>query len=394
VTDADFAGLGNAEGRTFLCSTSRFSLLAMASGPVLAAWQAIEKRYQLRREGALSPELIATADPPWKEIECSPYFADAREVVMANLGLNDSGRATAKLIAWLQLFDPSYRVLLLEVIAAHFCVKEQDVQHLLTRVDKLYRAGDVVFTIKEPGDLGGIHRIFLRASDLARRLEVARPVPKIVSLGKAAPQDVKRRLIVPHDVGISGGQVAKAFESYYLAKDVDERCKGLPVESRYHQVAADSFMDFRRGLLRFDEVYFVFGRYTTEAEQKIRAALASYYQGESVKFDGSEVSNGSHKLGQALHLNETRRREFASLVCNDGLLKTIFEIPREELPHLKQERKYTDRINLMVRVESVPKGAAKLFTLRPLKPDVEPLFKRIAEHPPARGIASSAGDSG
>lgn len=385
VTESDFAELGNAEGRTFLCSASGFFLLALASRPVLAAWQAVEKRYQVWRDHALSPELVATADSCWKQIERSPYFARALQVVTANLGLNHSGGATAKLISWLLLFDRPYRLLLLEVIAAHYCVEEQDVQHLLARVNELYRQGDVVFTIKEPGDLGGIHRIFARDPDLTRRLELARPVPKIVSLGRGAAQDgTQPRLIVPHDVGISGRQVANPFRSYYLAEKVDEKCERCAVESRYHRVAGDSFTDFKRGMSRFGEVYFVFGRYTTDAERNIRDALAGHYQEEAVRFEGSAVCDESYKLGQALHLNSKRREEFASLVCDEVLMNTVFDIPPSKEKHLKRERKRTDRINLIVRVESVPKGAAKLFTLTPRKDGVEPLFKRIAEHPPAR----------
>jgi hypothetical protein len=101
-------------------------------------------------------------------------------------------------------------------------VKEQNVQYLLAKVDEIYRDGDVVFTIKEPADLGGIHRILARAPDLVRRLEVARPVPKIANLGKRSAQEgAKPRLIVLHDVGISGSQIARAFKSYYLADDFD-----------------------------------------------------------------------------------------------------------------------------------------------------------------------------
>jgi hypothetical protein len=387
VTDFDFAELGNAEGRTFLGRASGLVLIALASRPVLAAWQAVEKRHQLWDKGTLSAELIATEDSSWMEIERSSFFARARQVVMANLGLNDSRGATKKLIRWLLLFDPPDRFLLLEVIAAHYCVKEQNVQYLLAKVDEIYRDGDVVFTIKEPADLGGIHRILARAPDLVRRLEVARPVPKIANLGKRSAQEgAKPRLIVLHDVGISGSQIARAFKSYYLADDFDGMDEDWAAENRYHLVAADSFKDFRTGLLRFDEVYFVFGLYTEEAEDKIRTALASHYQPESLKFDGSVVCDGSYKLGEAFRqLNATRREEFASLVCNEGLLKTIFDISPQEESDLARERKHAERINLMVRVESVPKGAAKLFTLRPRDAAVEPLFKRIAEHPPARG---------
>lgn len=76
-----------------------------------------------------------------------------------------------------------------------------------------------------------------------------------------------------------------------------------------------------------------------------------------------------------------QRGKFAELVRDKGLLETIFEISPDVEEQLAKERKDTDQINLMVRVESVPKRAAQLFTLRPRKADVEPLFKCIAEHP-------------
>jgi hypothetical protein len=173
-----------------------------------------------------------------------------------------------------------------------------------------------------------------------------------------------------------------AFKSYYLAEEVDEKRDKWAVDNCYHRVPADSFKDFGTGMSRFGEVHFVFARYTSDAEAKIRDALACHYpKKESVQFHGSEVRDGSYKLGKALHLNPMRRQEFAGLVCNKSLLKAIFEISPDEEEQLEKERKDTDQINLMVRVESVPKGAATLFTLRPRKTGIEPLFKRIAEHP-------------
>jgi hypothetical protein len=390
LAESDFTELGHAEGRTFIYRSQEVVLLVLASAHVLAAWQAVEKRHEAQSGGKLNLEFVASRSDAWNTIKRFPLFNNALNVVVANLGQEDTGAAEARLISWLLQFDSGHRNCLLEVIAAHDCIQQVDVDRLLTSIEERYRRdqGDVVFTVKDSSDFGGIQRIFAQKPGLARRLNLGCPVREIVRIGRdvspTAPGDDSKnrpRLIVAHDVGVSGSQISKALHEYYLATEWREELAQIGDMRHYHRMKEADFADFKKGLSTFGEVCFIFGLYTPDAEQKIREAFGPGISPTLLRFDGRCIRDGSQTLEKAAELPPERRAEFAKLVQDEGLIRSMFEIPKEAESLLKRERDHTERINLIVRVGTVTKMTAQLFTLKPLKPGVEPLFERIEEHP-------------
>ncbi|MEJ9227619.1 reverse transcriptase domain-containing protein [Priestia aryabhattai] len=324
-----------------------------------------------------------------REILYSPYFEKAVEIIKEQSFYMDRElkHIEADLVTWIRRFDSKYHKSLLNVIASHSYIKEEDVESFFFEIKELLKEeNNIFFHIKSAEDHNGFHRIILSGFKHTRNLELDKFIGKVLEGIKSEHQ-----LVILAEIGISGSQICNALKWYYLSNDLTEKSKLKLIENeKYYDIPLDKHDDFKKNMRSFRKVHIVFTNYTEKCSSKIISEISSLLniQAENITFFPQENNIFFEKSILTSHPNiESKHKKlFEELIRDVDYIAKLFkfdETQKEQyhkyLKDLDKTRKrYNSDYNLILRKGSLPKKSHPIFTLE--SSDFSPLFEKTKEH--------------
>ncbi len=255
---------------------------------------------------------------------------------------------------------------LLYIIANHQSFTNADINNFMHILCTEYMNKDyLITTLKNPEENNGTHRLITLKTDypdLWRDLELIQMPQKLIKTKQT-------KIVFLTDIIISGSQVVKSFEKYYLKKD------SINKKDSYYILQPNEFDAFKEKLFLLDEIIFLSAAYTKHGEEKIR----NYFK--EIGYTGNIIFKGNDKeYSQCVYsglLNTKYKSVFEDFVTNQSFVNTHFITKGlqnyEQYSEITDNKTKFDNRNIFVRYNSMTKKRFFLFTLEP-KYYRKPLF--------------------
>lgn len=346
--------------------------------------------------------------------EIDDCICDAASIVKNHyLDKNDFEQAKDRVTNWLLLFNRvslkgsklqaymdsneySLKYLyetILAVLSKHVYISPEDITRfggLLT--DAMENSKSEIFTLKNiHKDKNGLqHLISETGAANLRILKVDNCFTNIVNLSS----DIEEIVIVC-DVGISGTELKKALDFYLRNSRQDneitdnERDDIIARESYFSFDHKDSALWslFKSNLCSVNKVVIVGALVTEKFKTRVEEVIKTLFtevndSGVSVEFRVAKVESKFNFCDFTDDMQAKRVALFKELLKDTDLLKSIFQ---ENWGMYSRSIKITDSkdkildSNMILRLQSTPKGRFRLFTMKP-KNGGESLLERRLEH--------------
>ena len=310
-------------------------------------------------------------------LRSSSHFRKACDVVRSNnytsgmiKGMADCERV---LLRWLEQFSDSEASVLLEVIASHQCITEEDVNSFISNV-KLHNTGSILFSTKDIADQGGMYRLFTltqEGQELNRSLDLSRAVSAI-----ANNESSGKKLVILTENILTGGQLKGNFERHYLSTG---KADSTYIDKQ-KLFEIDNKPKFIQGLKQFSEIVILSAAYTQRGADSLKKYLSSQLDicPSCVKFEGTPLDDSLCFFGKSEDISADTKREVQKLVSDMERVKTIFDVD-DEVSYKNRLKKF-EYTNLIVRPNSVTKKGMQIFVLPSKNKNIAPLFRLTKEH--------------
>lgn len=272
------------------------------------------------------------------------------------------------LYQWLSCFRNNEQIeAMLYIIANHQFLSDNDVSQFINNIKEYQNKSEhLITTLKTAEDNNGTHRLITletNEQDLWRGLDL-KDFPNKLMLTK------KEKIVFLSDIIISGSQIKKAFEDYYLAEALDDERRD---KEDYFTIDEDRFDDFKSKLLSLKEIVFISTIYTSKAKENIEEYFRSIKFQGTICFVGEEKDFNTCIFGGLI--DQENKNSFLFIVRNQEFINTNFEVSKFALKNAEfSENDAISERNRIVRFNSMPKKRLFLFTLQP-KYYNKPLFQ-------------------
>lgn len=318
-----------------------------------------KRLYQSQKEKCLFKPLISL-----DELKLDDNFSNAVNVLnnhyrYSNEKFKDTESIEFHLFNWLRCFGNEKEIkALLYVIAHHQYISATDAQKFIALI-KSYKITDDYFitTLKNTKDHNGTHRLITLQTDdadLWQQINLDEFPTKVMTTDK-------NKIIFLADNSISGGQIKKAFQKYYLNDIYDPN----QLKDGYFPINETRFNEFKTKIRSLQQIVFLCVVYTNKAKQ----AIQEYFT--SIGFHGEILFEGNEKdYEQCIFegLTERENKEiFTQIILNKDFMEANFEIHEKDKNFLEygfDPTKIQNR-NLLARVNSMPKMRFHIFTHQP-----------------------------
>ena len=183
-----------------------------------------------------------------------------------------------------------------------------------------------------------------------------------------------KKLIIITDVAISGSQTKKAFD-YYLKSNYEDETqlntfnetplapnKKSPKEERYHLFnTIEKCKKFQSNLNAFEQIVFLSPMMTKEYSENIKEYFKNKDLNVSFEYEGILLEEKLYLYGKS-GLNREQRELFDTLINDVELTSKIFSLKED---YYKNDLSQFDKMNLILRIQSLPAKHIRLFSLQP-----------------------------
>ncbi|ABK98628.1 reverse transcriptase domain-containing protein [Pelobacter propionicus] len=366
----------------FLAKHENELLVIVMSSSVMRTFEAISARaLALSRtnewELGHSRECYYNTFDVQDELYKSRSFNDALENLMSHLQCKDKSLMFSRIAEWLRLFNPEDQKVLVEVIAAHRCISDEDITKFLRFLDdNASTPGVVIGSLKTSADFGGLYRLLADAAyPHARKLQLDSWPSRLIDRSLSIEE-----LVVLNDVFISGNQVISALEKYYFLNHDPI----LAQDKNYHMIPGDNSLAFIEVVKNLKRITFFAAVCTETAQNEIKQFVEKWYKQEvgvipEIIVDAALIIDiKSVQLDNNPNILTKYQGRFREMITKEKM-SAIFEF-NDDIPlKFYNDHKIPDTKNLLIRIKSVPKRVFKIFVLQPKDKSVKPLFNCIFE---------------
>ncbi|MDG3434463.1 reverse transcriptase domain-containing protein [Vibrio parahaemolyticus] len=330
----------------------------------------------------------------------SPHYWEKDTNVVANRILN-----------WLLLFNPSslrgsdleafmkdkgYDFIflyesILDIISKHTPINQENVSSFKDKLEiSISNDKDTFFTLKNINrDKNGLqHLIQSCGADKLRTIELEDCFNDISKL-----QGNSHNIVILCDVGISGTEFRKALR-FYFKNAVYQNGKDVALNTETHKILVNKecyfdydptniphWNSFKQNFMNASSIKILTAASTKEFQSKVNLTLDELckefcLQKPEIIFDSSLVLKKYNYEHFEQEISHPKKELFLRLINDIELLKKIF---LDDWPLYKKSIKNPSKSNLILRLESTPKGRFRLFTMKD-KESGNSLFERRMEH--------------
>lgn len=330
----------------------------------------------------------------------SPHFWEKDINVVANRILN-----------WLLLFNPyslkgsdleefmkekNYDLsflydCILDIISKHTPISHENVSSFKDKLEvSISNKSDVFFTLKNINrDKNGLqHLIQSCGAEKLRTIKLEDCFNDIAKL-----QGQSHNIVILCDVGISGTEFRKALRFYFknavykggneLVLNADDHQNLVKKECYFdYDPSNTSYWDsFKKNFMNASSIRILTAASTKEFQSKVNTTLDElcaefYLQKPEIIFDSSLVLDEYNYEHFEKEISHPKKELFLRLINDIELLKRIF---LDDWSLYKKSIKSPSKSNLILRLESTPKGRFRIFTMKD-KESGNSLFERRMEH--------------
>ncbi|GEK15228.1 hypothetical protein AFI02nite_32640 [Aliivibrio fischeri] len=281
---------------------------------------------------------------------------------------------------------------ILDVIGKHISIDQENVANFKDKLEATISNRDMVFTLKNINhDKNGLqHLIQTCGADKLRTLKLEDCFDDIAKL-----KGQSHNITILCDVGISGIEFRKALR-FYFKNSVYQGGKDIFLESskRKTLVEKECYFDydpknsiawnsFKSNFMRASSIKILTAMSTPQFEAKVRATLNELVTELSlpqpnVIFDSNRLIESYNYEHFSSNISFKKQELFSVLIKDIELIKKIFD---DNWDYYKASISDTNiqKSNLILRLESTPKGRFRLFTMKSKDGGLS-LFDRRLEH--------------
>ncbi|MGX5529748.1 TOTE conflict system archaeo-eukaryotic primase domain-containing protein [Bacillus toyonensis] len=319
----------------------------------------------------------------------SPHFAPAVKIIKEQSFYKERKleEIEADLLTWVRRFDKKYHQALLNVIASHQYIKEEDIEEFMVKVDDtLGSTNKIFFHIKSAEDYNGFHRLVLSGFPHTRKLKLDQFVSRVLTESTSDSD-----LVILSEIGISGSQIVNALKRYYLSSNFSNyTAQQLIDKEKYYPLQLSQHTIFKEKMKSFKNIFLFFIGYTEKSRgflQKEICELLDYPVEKIFFYPEEHTINFKESILLSNPNIDSRNQElFEELIRNTEYIGDLFNFSGEQkkqyIKYLrdldKVRNKYDSDYNLILRKGSTPKKSHQIFTLE--SDVIRPLFEKTKEH--------------
>ncbi len=310
--------------------------------------------------------------------------------IKLSYNLKNSFDITARIINWLSLFneesiagselkrymdEKGYNLStlyksILTVLNAHSYISQNHIVFFQEKIEVYKKDKEcILFPIKNPlNDANGLKRLLEKSGYNERDFNWLNQFD-----GLCGDHNLKKLIIIT-DVSISGSQTKKAFD-YYLKSDYEDESKLIefnetkanydkksPNEERYFLFdKLEKCKKFQANLRAFEQIIFLSPLMTKKYTENIEDYFKDINPNVSFECENILLEEESYLFGKSI-INKEQRELFNSLVKDIELISKIFNLKKE---HYETDLSQFDKMNLILRIQSLPAKHIRLFSLQP-----------------------------
>jgi hypothetical protein len=278
---------------------------------------------------------------------------------------------------WLLHIPESLRNMMVNIIAGHEYIDEQDIQLFISQFSERYKSDNFQpVLIKNLTDQNGTHRILSRdTKNICRDLDVFSP---------SNIDSSSQGITFFADISISGSQIVKALKYYFG----DEKLKDKTVRKNHYFMFDDKQKARLKNIFKQRiTVSFYFALYTAQAKKKITEYLKAKFSNIDLQFEGREITNSCFLEDTLLIDSDDKKEIFSFLndkIALNSLINGSLSLTETQVGFLDDKlnsKEKINRINFVARFQSMPKGSLDFLTSEiQFKGEKSELFKIVQEH--------------
>ncbi|NQX54414.1 hypothetical protein HQN86_12385 [Pedobacter panaciterrae] len=256
---------------------------------------------------------------------------------------------------------PKLHRAIMEVALIHKGPTDENIEEFKNTTSKYIEDGDCIFPLKHPGrDENGLLRLINKANFLPRAFDWDKNAKVLFNSDLTG-----KSIVLIADLTISGSQMLKALE-YYL-KDYSKieelnEANRVAEEHNLKYFRYASIEEANKCLQNFKNAKEIVILSPMVTEKFVKAITQHPMLVDRVKIKAMTTLRDDEYLLGTSALDGQNRTLFDTLLKDEQLIKSLFEVPKE----LEYERtvKDTSKLNVLLRVGSMPRKHIRLFSLK------------------------------
>lgn len=291
-------------------------------------------------------------------------FDDASVVVKHHNGISLQ-EAENRLKNWLHHLPRKFHQPLINLVRAHECMLENEIQTFIDKVKKLDTLNGNLFLIKDVTDYNGTHRILYRDNEIGR--EVATFTPRSLT------KDSKQATLVT-DLVLTGSQVNRALKFYLKGE-------GSRPSDNYFYFTEEDRANLLNTFIGLETLNVCTVLYTDDAIRKIQEELQKILGSQIVVnvVNGRDIGDNAF-FGSTTKINQREKSIIMDILSDEFALSDLYD----HLSYSGTYAKYKDeseinKTNLVARYQSLPKKSFGFLTCSAKSEEYCKPFNRILE---------------
>ncbi|CAH7209810.1 Reverse transcriptase domain-containing protein [Vibrio chagasii] len=281
---------------------------------------------------------------------------------------------------------------ILDVVDKHTCIDQENIVSFKDKLELSIKNNDIFFTLKNiNNDKNGLqHLIQICGADKLRTLDLEDCFNNIANL-----ENTNKNITILCDVGISGTEFKKALRFYFKNSIFENNQETLLTPARHAlTVEKECYFDynpediknwdsFKKNFMASPTIRIMTAMSTSKFEAKVKNTIKILADELSlpeplVIFDSNLLLEKYNFEHFSPNLNYKKKELFSILINDVTLLEKIFDDNWSYYKNSIRGNKIANS-NLILRLESTPKGRFRLFTMKSKDGELS-LFDRRLEH--------------
>lgn len=274
------------------------------------------------------------------------------------------------LVSWIRRFDKKYHKALLNVIASHKYIKDEEIASYFSKIKELLEGNNLFFHIKSAEDDNGFHRMTSQFQS-KRQLKLDEFVSRVLKENTS-----EYELVLLSEIGISGSQIINALKRYYLSGKLSEETRSNSINiEKYYPIKSEEHEFFKSKIKLFKKIHLVFISYTDKSKEYLKREISALFDmpTENISFFPveSSISFNESVLISNPNIDVKNQKLFEELIRDSDFIAKLYNFDKEKEHQYdkyirdlyKTREKYNSDYNLILRKGSTPKKSHRLFTL-------------------------------
>ncbi len=248
--------------------------------------------------------------------------------------------------------------ILIDIIAQHKSYSEENIIKFQRAIIDAQEQGYKLFHHQRIDHTGGSTRL-LFIDDCITRIKKHIQIKSLKSLKQGD------RLIILTDTIISGVQIKKAFDKYYVNQDPRKR----KYDDSYYRVGIREAREIRKGLKSIERLKFVTIIGVRKGHEELKNYFSQFVNSDNIDFE--PIINEDAGFYSDLRLDIKDKEIIEAFLTDQLMYQRIFNKTNP-----CKTGKNLNKMNIILRKNSLPKMHIKLFSEIP-QSDVDPLFNDL-----------------